>query len=88
MADRPQEEIDPVVVEIMKLLEGRHPDLISDALAVALMRHVKAEYDVPRLDSPDAFVDTTLADSVLGAMEVRLAIFRKIPPVDKKRYTD
>jgi hypothetical protein len=85
MADTAPDVLAPLVEHILDDLAGLPAEQVADALAVAFARHCKDKFDAPGLERGFGYVDTTVKDKVLGEIEVRVTVFRKVPPVDRNR---
>jgi hypothetical protein len=85
MADTAPDVLAPLVEHILADLAGLPAEQVADALAVAFARHCKDKFDAPGLERDSGYVDTKVKDKVLGEIEVRVIVFRKIPPVDRNR---
>jgi hypothetical protein len=86
MHDTPPNELEPIVERLLEQAHLFNPDVFADALAVAFARHCKDKFDAPGLERGYGYVDTVVTDKGLGEIEVRVTVFRKVPPVDRRSY--
>lgn len=85
MPNTPPNELEPIVEHLLELAHLSSPETFADALAVAFARHCKDKFDAPSLERSYGYVDTVVKDTMLGTIEVRVTVFRKVPPVDRNR---
>jgi hypothetical protein len=85
MLDTPPNELEPIIERLLELAHLSNPEAFADALAVAFARHCKDKFDAPGLERGYGYVDTVVKDKTLGTIEVRVTVFRKVPPVDRNR---